>query len=165
MTRRFVVITTLLVLLGLGSMSAGLLCAQPGWPYPMVGTTSDTQRNALRDLRSRVDWLRDCTRTAPAAVRGGADLLRERFQELRGTYGSFRATLTADQSSRGASGLAELEEGLGILQEAFDVYEDDLAGGQPEPRALSNLCRALDEGVAVWMQQLNKVTSRIRIGW
>jgi hypothetical protein len=65
----------------------------------------------------------------------------------------------------GANDLAELNAGLDIIQEAFTNYEEDIAGGRPAGPALEKMCRVLRRSSALWLQELNKTSSRLRIGW
>ena len=140
------------------------------WPYaqpPMnaVPTTGNAQRNALSNLRSRVRWLQNATRTAPNYQTGGADMLWQQFQFLRASYNTFTMTLNPQQASYGANEWAELSAGLDIIQEAFTNYQDDLSQGRLQSLALNDLCRVLQQASNVWLQELNQDCARLQVGW
>jgi len=78
---------------------------------------------------------------------------------------AFKSTLTQEQLAHGANGLAELDAGLDILAEAFDNYQQGLAAGQPVGSALRDMCAVLRQGSDLWLQELNKNCSRLRVGW
>jgi hypothetical protein len=146
------------------------LSAQPVWPYapppPMVvPQTPNAQRNALGNLRSRVDWLRNATRTAPSYATGGFDMVWQQFQWLRASYDTFKQTLNPRQMADGANEVAELDAGLDILQEAFSGYQEDVAAGRTPSAALRDMCQVLSQAAAVWLQQLTKDSARLRVGW
>src|SRR5438045_2000380 len=87
------------------------------WPVaqpPMMGVaaTANAQRNALNNVRSRVKWLQNATRTASNYRSGPAEMLWQQFQYLRGSYGAFTVTLNPQQASYGANDWAELSAGL-----------------------------------------------------
>jgi len=84
---------------------------------------------------------------------------------LRAAYDQFKATLTPNQLASGANELAELEAGLDILQEAFDEYQQDVAAGRSQAAAFRSLCRVLDEAAGLWLQELNKVAEKLRVGF
>ncbi len=130
-----------------------------------VPTTPDAQRNALNTVHNQVNWLQNATRTAPNYGPQGQDNLWQQFQSLRGAYGEFKRTLTPQQLNQGANAFAEIDAGLDIIQEAFSNYQDDLAGGRAGTTALRDLCSVLREGSQVWWQELNRVCSRLRVGW
>ncbi|SPE59962.1 exported hypothetical protein [Verrucomicrobia bacterium] len=136
-------------------------------PPPLIRppTTPTAQRNALSVLRSQVDWFRNATRTAPGYATGGYDEVRRQFDLLRAAYDQFKATLTPNQLASGANELAELEAGLDILQEAFDEYQQDVAAGRSQAAAFRSLCRVLDEAAGLWLQELNKVAEKLRVGF
>ncbi len=153
--------------LGVGCILAALcpdpLRAQAPWPFT-APTTPDAQRTALQGVRSQVNWLLNATRTAPSYGAGGYDNLGQAFQALREAYGAFTSTLTPAQRNYGANNLAELGAGLDILQEAFGNYQQDLAVGRSATLALRNLCQVLARGSRVWVQELNRVSVRLRVG-
>jgi len=164
----------LMATFGFVSLMAGLpvappaLRAQAPWtavpPMMAVPTTPDAQRVALSNLRSRVNWLQNATRTAPNYASGGADMVRAQFQYLKASYGTFTLTLNARQQAEGANEIAELSAGLDILQEAFSNYQDDVAAGRSVGSALNDLCQVLGRAAGVWLQQLNKDAARLRVG-
>jgi len=163
-TRKLILLTSLGVCCLLAALRPGPLCAQAPWPF-VPQTTPDAQRNALNGVRSQVNWLLNATKTAPNQITGGPDKIWQEFQTLRGAYGAFKSTLTPAQLNYGANDLAELEAGLDILQEAFGNYQQDLAAGRSFASAFRNLCQVLARGSRVWVQELNRVSTRLRVGW
>jgi hypothetical protein len=161
--RRFLVLAGLGVCGLLAALRPGLLCAQVPWPFAPQ-TTPDAQRNAANAVRSQVNWLLNATRTAPNQVGGGVDQVWQQFQTVRGAYNAFAQTLTPQQLNYGANDLAELGAGLDILQEAFGNYQVDLAAGRSVASASRNLCQVLARGSRVWVQELNRVNTRLRVG-
>jgi hypothetical protein len=164
------IIRNFFVVAALTSLLSGLfvLRAQPpGWyaPPPNIPppTTPDAQRNALNNLKSRVDWLQNATRTA-GNYNNGVGLVWEQFQYLRGSYDAFTATLNPQQHANGANELAELSAGLDILQESFTNYQNDVAGGRSADAALAELCQVLRQAAGVWLQELNKDSARLQVG-
>ena len=141
--------------------------AWPGGPPPMMAApqTPDAQRNALNVVRAQVGWLQNATRTASSYATGGADLVWQQFQTLRGSYTALTMTLTPRQVTYGANELAELAAGLDILQEAFSNYQDDIAAGRPEAIALKDMCQVLAQASTMWLQELNRDCARLRVGW
>ena len=139
----------------------------PVAPPPMnsVPTTANAQRNALSNLRSRVRWLQNATRSAPNYQTGAADMLWQQFQFLRASYNTFTMTLNPQQVNYGANEWAELSSGLDIIQEAFTNYQDDLGQGRLPGLALNDLCRVLQQASNVWLQELNQDCARLQVGW
>jgi hypothetical protein len=159
----------MLILPGRFRFVAGLIALLPllglaQWPF-VPPTTPDAQRNALGAVRSQVNWLQNATRTASNYGGQGYDNVWQQFQMLRAAYGTFRQTLNPRQLTEGANSLAELEAGLDIIQEAFANYQADVAAGQMASSALRNMCQVLREGSSLWLQELNKTCSRLRVGW
>jgi hypothetical protein len=150
-----------------------LVCFAALWPVSAPAqwalfdtpTTSNAQRNALNSVRSQVRWLQISTRTAPHVGEQGCGSVWRSFQDLRLGFVALTQTLTPQQSMYGANDLAELNTGLDIIQEAFTNYEEDIAGGRPAGPALQNMCRVLHQGSALWLRELYKTSSRLRIGW
>ena len=145
-------------------LTLGRLVALAQWPYGSP-TTPAAQRNALSVVRSQAGWLDNATRTAPNYGAQGADNVWQQFQALRGTYAALKQTLTPQQAAQGANSLAELDAGLDIIQEVFPNYQDAVASGQPVNSALREMCQVLRQTCAVWLQELNKCCSRLRVGW
>ena len=162
--RRFFVVAGLVSLLG-GLFA--LRAQPPPWyaPPPNIPppTTPDAQRNALSNLRARVDWLQNATRTA-GNYDNGVGLVWQQFQYLRASYDAFTATLNPQQHANGANELAELSAGLDILQESFTNYQNDVAGGRSADAALAELCQVLRQAARVWLQELNKNCARLGVG-
>jgi hypothetical protein len=142
----------------------GPVLALAQWTFNPL-TTPDAQRNALNSVRSQVSWLQNSTRTAANFGDQGYGSVWQTFQGLRLAFGALTQTLTPQQSAYGANDLAELNAGLDIIQEAFTNYQEDVAAGQPVSVALGNLCRVLRQSSTLWLQELNKTASRLRIGW
>ena len=163
-THRLLPLTRLPLLVALVTFWPYLLGAQPSWPG-FSSTTPSAQRNALNAVQSHVRWLQNSTHTASGYGRGGYDLVWRQFQSLRGSFQEFVRTLRPDQLSNGANDLADLAGGLDILQEAFSNFQNDVAGGLSERWALQNMCRVLDRAAVVWMQELNRDSNRLRVGW
>ena len=134
------------------------------WPFAPP-TTPSAQRSALNSVRAQINWLQNATRTAPSYGGQGYGNLVQTFQAVRDAYGALKQTLTPQQSAYGANELAELDAGLDIIQEAFENYGEDLDGGQSATTALNNLCRILRQSSDLWLQELNKACSRLRVGW
>ncbi len=162
--------TKVLVLAALGLLiepavwNPSQLGAQPPWPFP-VQVTPDSQRNALNNVRSQSSWLQNATRTAPNYLTGAYEMVWQQFQMLRDAYQGFKATLSPRQLDAGANELAELEAGLDILAESFGNFQQDLATGQSGARAFRNMCQVLGRATAIWTQELNRVSVRVRVGW
>jgi hypothetical protein len=151
------------LLVFLAAFSPTLVFAQWDFPPP---TTSDAQRNALNSVRSQVNWLQNNTRTASNLVGDqGYGSLRREFEVVRLAYVELGRTLTPQQLERGADSLAELNDGLDIIQGAFANYEEDVAGGKSSSLALSNLCGVLREGSGLWLRELDRAAAQLRIGW
>jgi hypothetical protein len=168
--RRFIVPAGLGVIAGLAILSASLLCAQVPWGYapPPGGPTPNTpmaQRNAQTTVQSQVTWFQNSTRTASNYGGGGYGVVWQQFQMLQGAFNAFKATLTQRQLSSGANELAELDAGLGILEEAFTNYSQDVADGQSSASAFSNMCQVLNQAAGVWVREFNSDCSRLRVGW
>jgi hypothetical protein len=133
------------------------------WPFPPA-TTPDAQRNALNAVRAQVNWLHNATRTASSYGAQGYGNVWQAFQDMRQTYNAFKQTLTQQQAAYGANNFAELDAGLDIIQEAFTNYQDDVAAGQSVGMALAEMCRVLRQASSLWLQELNKTCSRLRVG-
>jgi len=135
------------------------------WAFFATPTTSTAQRNALNSVHSQVRWLQNSTRTVSHVGEQGYGNVWRSFQDLRLGFVALTQTLTPQQSMYGANDLAELNAGLDIIQEAFTNYEEDIAGGRLAGPALGKMCRVLRQSSALWLQELNKTSSRLRIGW
>lgn len=164
-----IALTTAVALCGAAMLtSPGRLTAQAPWPYappPMMAVSSSpsAQRNALNAVKTQMGWLENATRTSPNYV-GGDDMVLDQFQKLRSAYNTLKMTLNDRQQAQGANQLAELDAGLYIIQEAFSKYQEDLRAGRSAANALDDLCHVLREASRVWMQQLNRDCSRLRVG-
>ncbi len=133
------------------------------WPFG-TPTTPDAQRNALSAVKAQFNWLQNATRTASNFGAQGYDNVWRTFQAARATYEVLKSTLTSQQLTYGANDLAELDAGLDIIQEAFAYYQADLAAGQSVSNALRNMSRVLRQSSDVWLRELNKTCSRLRVG-
>jgi len=142
------------------AFSTVFLSAQTPFGPPVTPTA---QRNALAAVRSQVNWLQNATRTASAGSQGFANLWQQ-FQSVRGAYHGFTLTLNSRQLAQGANDLAELDAGLGIIQEAFSNHEDAIAAGASPVSALRDLCEILREASRIWLDELNSSTSKLRVG-
>jgi hypothetical protein len=166
---KYLIIAALFIWTVGAQLSPPLIRAQVwmGTPPGMmpVTTTADAQRNALNNLRSRVKWLQNATRSASNYKTGAAEMVWQQFQFLRTSYNGFTMTLNPQQASYGANDWAELNAGLDIIQEAFANYQDDLAQGRLPGLALNDLCRVLQASSNVWLQELNRDCARLRVGW
>ena len=151
-------------LLPLLIVALSLLSVSGQWPFA-TPTTPQAQRNALSAVRSQVGWVQNATRSASTYGAQGYGSLAQQFDGLRQAWAGLKSPLNPNQLAYGANALAELDAGLDIIQEAFADYQADIAGGQNYAPALSNLCRVLREGSGLWLQQLNKVSGQLRIGW
>jgi len=166
-------LTTGLVLFAVATLLINLeaprvVNAQPPFPYPppppiQPPTSRSGQRNALNTVRSQVNWFRNATRTASTYSTGKYDLIRQQFDMLRQAYNAFKATLTPDRLTSTANEFAELDAGLDILQEAFEEYQQDVVAGRSHSAAFKTMFRLLDEGVTLWLQELNKVGRRLQL--
>jgi hypothetical protein len=143
-------------------LAPGQAGAQAPWPIA-TPTTPDAQRNSLKAVQAQVGWLQNATRTAPNNP-AGYDLLWQQFQALRSAYNTFKSTLTPRQAENGANELAELDAALDIIQGAFTGYQGDLSGGRSSVLALRSLCQVLHQTAALWLQELNKDSARLRVG-
>ena len=143
---------------------AGRLAAQTPWP-PGPPITPNDQRNSLNLVKGQVQWLQNATRTASNYGAGGYDLVRSQFEKLRGAYGAFRRTLSPRQLEFGANELAELDAGLDIIQEAFMVFENDIANGRSNASALRSMCQVVGQAAPIWLKELNRVSARLRVGF
>lgn len=146
-----------------GQFSSDRIGAQALWPGD-IPTTRDAQRRALTNVRSEVGWLQNATRTV-SNLGNGVGMLWQQFQSLRQSYGALTMTLTDGQLVAGANELADLNAGLDIIQEAFANYHDDIANGRSPDAALNDLRQVLRQASVLWLQELNRNASRLRIGW
>lgn len=140
------------------------LRAQTPWGYQPSPTTPMAQQNALGAVQSQVNWLQNATRTASNYATGAYGLVWQQFQQLQGAYIAFKNTLNAQQLSSGANELAELDQGLGILEESFTDYNQDIADGQSSDSALDRMCQDLDEAAGVWWQQMQQDCQGLNVG-
>jgi len=142
------------------AVSSIFVCAQTPFGPP---TTPTAQRNALGAVRSQVSWLQNATRTASSSSQGFANLWQQ-FQSVRGAYMGLTQTLNPRQLADGANDLAELDAGLGIIQEAFSNHQDAIAAGGSPASALRDLCEILREASKIWLDELNSTSSKLRVG-
>ena len=164
-SRKNTVLAGVSLVIGLACICPQLLRAQPAGLPTDAAPTADGQRNAFSGVQSQAVWLQNACRSAPNFRTGGYDMLWEKFQGLRGAYNAFKSLLSPQQMKKGANELAELGAGLDILQEAFTDYQEDLVSGQSSPSAFVNMCQVLRDATGVWLQELNKDSQRLRVGW
>jgi hypothetical protein len=126
--------------------------------------TPTNQRSALGAVRSQVNWLQNATRTAPADTQGYGQLWQQ-FQALREAYIGLTATLNSQQLDKGANDFAELNAGLGIIQEAFTNYQEAITAGQTATSAFRDMCEILREASRIWLQELNNRCTKLKVGW
>ena len=126
----------------------------------------DTQRNAINLVQTQVSWLQNGTMTASSYTYSdqGYYKLERNFQGLRDAYSAFKQKLSQQQVAYGANGLAQLDAGLDIIQEAFGNYQEDLSAGRPPAMAMGNLCRVLNQGSAIWLQEFNTICRQLSVG-
>ncbi len=153
---------------GAACLSPLLLRAQPWFyaPPPMAPSTNPmAQRAGLQAVQSQMNWFQNSLRNASGYQGDSYGNVFQQFQALRGSYNAFQASLTSQQQSSGANDLAQLSSGLDILQEAFSNYQQEVADGESSPSAFNNMCSVLYQASNVWLQELNQVCNRLRVGW
>jgi hypothetical protein len=145
-----------------GLLAPSNLRAQWTWrTFPQTPPIS--QRNALNSLRTQVSWFRNATQNAPSFATGGYEMVLHEFQLVRDAYWAFKTTLAPGQLAVAANELAELEAGLDIIEEAFGHYQLDVAAGRPPNVALKSMCLALSKAAGVWLQELDRVATILRV--
>ena len=150
---------------------AALLALGLLWPRLLLGQplmTPMSQQNAQANVQARVAWFQNATRSATGYGGGGAGgygLVWRSFKSWQVTYNTFKATLTPTQATAGANELAELDAGLGIIEEAFTNFQQEVANGQSSTMAFNNLCQVLYRASGVWLQEFNADCSRMQVGW
>ncbi len=147
----------------LAAFGPGFVRAQYVRPAGMA--SPDDQRNALNAVRGQVGWLQNATRTAPGYGPNAYEMVARQFRALRLTFNGLKSTLTPQQLMYGGNDLAELEAGLDILEEAFAIYQEEVGAGRAPMVTLRSMCDVLARGSVVWVKELEKVGSRMRIGW
>jgi hypothetical protein len=152
------------LLAGLLALEADRAGAQAPWPYAPP-TTPMAQRNAMNLVLNQVNWFQSATRTASSFSGGGYGLLVQQFQAVRDQYSGFKSTLNPQQLNSGANQLAELDSGLSIIQEAFTDYQTEVANGQSNASAFSNMCQVLNEAMGVWVREFKQDCRQLRVGW
>ncbi len=163
-TKTVVLPAALGLLVSLALPWANLVYAQAPWPVAPP-TTPMAQRNAMNLVVNQVRWFQNATRTASSYTGGGYGLLVQQFQAVQDQYASFKSTLTPQQLTSGANQVAELDSGLGIIQEAFADYQTAVANGQSASTAFANLKGVLYEAMGVWMQEFKQDCRQLRVGW
>jgi hypothetical protein len=143
----------------------GLFLQEPvSAQLPAPPPTKDAARNAANDVRTRIQWLQNATRNAPNYGEQGYGNVWEQFQNVVAGFAAFKHTLTPGQLAESANTLAELDAGLGILQEAFTLFQSEVAYGRAKNVALRDMCQILREGSAIWLDEFNKTSSHMRVG-
>ena len=156
--------SALVLYLGLALGHTRPLGAQVPWPVASQ-FSAGAQNTAQNGVRSQAGTLQNTLRSAPTYLTGAYELVWQQFQMFCDSYNGLRSTLSPQQLQAGANDLAELDAGLGILQESFANYQQDIAAGQSANRALLNMCQVLGRATTIWLQQFNKVCIRLRVGW
>ena len=149
---------------GLALLCASVVYTQAQWPGA-VPTTPMAQRNAMNLVVNQVSWFQNATRTASAYSGNGYGNLVQQFQAVRDQYSGFKSTLNPQQLNSGANQLAELDSGLDIIQEAFTDYQTAVANGQSNSTAFSNMSQVLNQAMSVWVRELKRDCSQMRVGW
>ena len=162
LSRRSFLVSALCLAASLAILSPLMVPAQ--WPFALPQTPA-AQRDARRAVKAQVGWLQNTTRTAGNFGANGYGNVLQQFNVLRGSYSTLKQTLTPGQLADGANSFAELDAGLDIIGEAFTNYQSDVAAGQPIQAALNNMCEVLSQAASVWLQELNKTCSRVRVGF
>jgi hypothetical protein len=144
-----------------GLMLSGTLPAAAQWALP----THDIQRNAMKLVRTQVGWLQNSTMTAASYGYTGYDKVWRNFQGLRDAYNVFKQKLSPQQLNYGANNLAELDAGLDIIQQAFGNCQQDMAAGRSQTMAMNSMCRVLNQGAGIWLQEFNKTCTQLQVGW
>ena len=164
-TKRLVLPAALGLLASLALLWTNLVHAQVPWPFTPP-TTPMAQRNAMGLVINQVSWFQNATRTASSYTGGGGyGLLVQQFNAVRDQYAGFKTTLNPQQLNSGANQLAELDEGLNIIQEAFQDYMNAVANGQSDYTAFANLRQVLNEAIGVWVQEFKQDCRQMRVGW
>jgi hypothetical protein len=114
------------------------------------------QRSAMNGVRTQMRSLHNATQTARNFGDTGVDIVWQQFQGLRNSFNGYLATLQESTRQRYANEWAELTAGLDIIQQAFDVYRQDLTDGRTTATALSNLTRVMDQASRIWLQRFNQ---------
>lgn len=130
---------------------------------PPVLASPVAPAQAAKNVRTRVEWLKNATVTAPSYSTGGAGLVARAFETLRLEYSGFARSLGPQQRANGANELAELAAGLDIIQEAFSNFEQDRAAGRSEGVALRELCDVIAKAADVWLREFNQDCVRLRV--
>ena len=162
--QKLIAVAGLASLVVLALLSPRLLRAQPPWGFAPPNSPM-AQRNALNVVQAQVNWLQNACRIASGYATGSYGNVWQQFTMLCAAYNSFKATLTEQQLAAGANELAELDAGLGILQEAFTDYQQQVAAGQSSSSALRRMCQDLDEAAGVWWNELNNDSQQLGVGW
>ena len=148
---------------GLAALLAGLIGVQAQWP-PSPPTDRISQRNAMNRVLNQAKWLQSATRTSSSYGGGGYGNLQQQFRAVCEQWGSFKTTLAPEQLNEGGNQVAELDEGLNILSEAFTNYHTAVANGQSEITAYNHLRNVLNQGIGMWSRQFNQSCRLLRVG-
>jgi hypothetical protein len=149
---------------GLALLCASVVYTQAQWPNT-TPTTPMAQRNAMNLVVNQVNWFQNATRTASAYSGNGYGMLVQQFQAVGAQYSAFKQTLNPLQLNSGANQLAELDSGLGIIEEAFTDYQTAVANGQSSASAFANMAQVLNQAMAVWVQEFKQDCQQLRVGW
>lgn len=132
-------------------------------PLPTLPPTANDQRNALNNVVSQISYFRNVALNAPN-FSNGSFLVWDQFRRLRILFTAFESTLTAGQADRGADALAELEEGLVIIQQALDNLQIQIRTSPTTFFTASHEYRVLVEAINLWYRRFNQIGGRLLIG-
>ncbi len=161
------------VLAGVVALSAARLQAQDtGEPTPFIPppgqlgvTRLEAQRAALRGVFSAAHYLRNAARTGPRFNAGVYEMLGNQYQLLCDQFAVLKSTLSPEQEARSGDKIADLDEGLDIIGQAFGPVEVQINAGQSSQYAVTRMCRVVDEAVGVWEQELARLAARLNLPW
>ena len=139
------------------------LCVLAQYQPPDHVPGAEAQRSAVNSVRTQVSNLHNATQTARNFGDNGVNVVAQQFQGLRNSYNGYLSTLSPSQYQKYGNEWAELRAGLDVLQQAFDVYTQDLTDGRTTATALSDLCRVMDEASRIWMAQFSKVALNAQV--
>lgn len=154
----------LTIVTGLVVFFAGLSGVQAQWPSPPA-TNPMAQRNAINLVLNQVKWVQSACRTSSSFVGGGYGNLQQQFRAVCEQWANFKATLTPEQLNAGSNELAELDEGLAIISEAFTDHHTAVANGQSEITAFNNVRNVMNQAMGMWGRQFNQTCRQLRVGW
>ena len=153
----------------LGMLLSVFVCGQepPALLYqPLLfppPASADLQRNAYNNVVSAVDYFRNTAQTA-GQYANGYFILWDQFRRVRILFTAFEQSLSQAQLARGADVLAELEEGLVIIQEGLDAIQTVPNVGLTYHFAVTREYRVMVQAVTEWTRRLNRIGGRLMVG-